>query len=286
MSDSCGRARIKRFGRDWYMPRRVDESERQRDQEMLSQMANISPEQMRRDLAAIKQQRKEEIAAMEKSEGENASASADASGAADVVSSRTVHVSSRTAERHQLAPARCKRNGRGYRMPKRSSEADRARDQAFLDTIDVGLSAKEVDVRFEKIMKQRNREIATGELEDSPEPGSRTAERHEVDRARCKRNGRDYHMPKRSSEADRARDQAFLDAIEVGLSEKEVDVRFEKIMMQRNREIGTGELEESPEPCSARKRRKRVVRKPPEEGTLQHFFRQGGHASIVAEVLS
>ena len=208
MSDSCGRARIKRFGRDWYMPRRVDESERQRDQEMLSQMANISPEQMRRDLAAIKQQRKEEIAAMEKSEGENASASADASGAADVVSSRTVHVSSRTAERH------------------------------------------------------------------------------EVDRARCKRNGRDYHMPKRSSEADRARDQAFLDAIEVGLSEKEVDVRFEKIMMQRNREIGTGELEESPEPCSARKRRKRVVRKPPEEGTLQHFFRQGGHASIVAEVLS
>ena len=187
------------------MPRRENESDRQRDQEILSQMANDSPEQMTRDLVVIKKRRKEEMAAMKKSEKENAAARADAAGSADVVRPRTVHASSRTAERHQLA------------------------------------------------------------------------------RARCKRNGRDYHLPTRSSEADRARDQAFLDAIEVGLSAEEVDVRFEKIRTQRNREIATGELEDSPEPGSARKRRKRVEPKPREEGALQKFFLRRQHASMVAK---
>ena len=162
------------------MPRRENESDRQRDQEILSQMANDSPEQMTRDLVVIKKRRKEEMAAMKKSEKENAAASVDG-------------------------------------------------------------------------------------------------------RARCKRNGRDYHLPTRSSEADRARDQAFLDAIEVGLSAEEVDVRFEKIRTQRNREIATGELEDSPEPGSARKRRKRVEPKPREEGALQKFFLRRQHASMVAK---
>ena len=90
MGESCGRARIKRFGKDWYMPHRVDESDRERDQVLLLQMANVSPEQMERDLVVIKKRRKDEMAAMQKSMKENAAASVDAAGSGDSGGSRTV----------------------------------------------------------------------------------------------------------------------------------------------------------------------------------------------------
>ena len=61
MADSLAPARIKRCGKDWYMPRRTAQSDRQRDQELLSQIPNVSREQVERDLAAIKRKREEEM---------------------------------------------------------------------------------------------------------------------------------------------------------------------------------------------------------------------------------
>ena len=61
MADSLAPARIKRCGKDWYMPRRTAESNRLRDQELLSQIPSVSREQVERDLAAIKIKREEEM---------------------------------------------------------------------------------------------------------------------------------------------------------------------------------------------------------------------------------
>ena len=43
------------------MPRRTTQSDRQRDQELLSQIPRVSREQVERDLVAIKRKREEEM---------------------------------------------------------------------------------------------------------------------------------------------------------------------------------------------------------------------------------
>ena len=117
------------------MPRRTAQSDRQRDQELLSQIPSVSREQVERDLAAIKIKREEEM-------GSGGSS---------------------TDKR-----ARCKRNGRDIDLPVRTSATVRERDQDLLDSIDVGLSEEALDLRVAEIKAQRAREIVTGLLESSP----------------------------------------------------------------------------------------------------------------------
>ena len=142
MSAPLARARVKRCGKDWYMPRRAAESDRQRDQELLSEIANVSREQVERDLAAIKRKREEEMCS---------------GGSAD--SGMTSSLCKR---------ARCKRNGRNIYLPVRTSAAVRERDQVLLDAIEVGLSEEALDLRVAEIKAQRAREIVTGSLESCP----------------------------------------------------------------------------------------------------------------------
>ena len=142
MADSLAPARIKRCGKDWYMPRRTAQSDRQRDQELLSQIPSVSREQVERDLAAIKTMREEEMGS---------------GGSADC------RLTSSTVKR-----ARCRRNGIDIYLPVRSSAAEQERDQQFLDSIDRRLSQEAVGLRVEEIKAQRAREMVTGVLESSP----------------------------------------------------------------------------------------------------------------------
>ena len=117
------------------MPRRKAHSDRQRDQELLSQIPNVSREQVERDLAAIKIKREEEM-------GSGGSS---------------------TDKR-----ARCKRNGRDIYLFVRTAAAVRELDQVLLDSIDVGLSEEALDLRGAEIKAQRAREIVIGLFESSP----------------------------------------------------------------------------------------------------------------------
>ena len=121
------------------MPRRTAESERQRDQELLSQIPNLSREEVKRELAAIQRKREEEMGSGGSARSNNA---------------RCKH-------------ARCKRNGRDIYLPVRTSAAERERDQVLLDSIDGGLSEEALDLRVAEIKAQREREIGTGLLESS-----------------------------------------------------------------------------------------------------------------------
>ena len=142
MANSLAPARVKRGGKDWYMPRRTAESERQRDQELLSQIPNLARAEVKRELAAIKRKREEEMGS---------------GGSAD---------SGLTSSRCKRA--RCKRNGRDIYLPARTSAAVRERDQVLLDAIEVGLSEEALDLRVAEIKAQRAREIVTGSLESCP----------------------------------------------------------------------------------------------------------------------
>ena len=135
-------ARGKRCGKDLYLPRRLTESDRQRDQHLLSQIPSGSREQVERDFAAIKRMREEEMGS---------------GGSADC------RLTSSTVKR-----ARCRRNGIDIYLPVRSSAAEQERDQQFLDSIDCRLSPEAVGLRVEEIEAQRAREIAIGVLESSP----------------------------------------------------------------------------------------------------------------------
>ena len=107
------------------MPRRTAQSDRQRDQELLSQIPNVSREQVERDLVAIKRKREEEM-------GSGGSADSGLTSSPD-------------------KRARCKRNGRDIYLPVRTSAAVRERDQVLLDSIDVGLSEEALDLRVAEI---------------------------------------------------------------------------------------------------------------------------------------
>ena len=124
------------------MPRRTAQSDRQRNQELLSQIPNVSREQVERDLAAIKRKREEVM-------GSGSSAESGLTSSPD-------------------KRAQCKRNGRDIYLPARTSAAVRERDQVLLDSIDVGLSEEALDLRVAEIKAQMAREIVTGLFESSP----------------------------------------------------------------------------------------------------------------------
>ena len=109
MAKSLAPARIWRCGKDYYMPRRRTVWDRQRDQELLSQIPSVSPEQVERDLVAIKTKRKPEM---------SSGGSAD-SGLASVAANTKA----------KKRRARCQRNGRDIDLPV-SSSAGGARGMA------------------------------------------------------------------------------------------------------------------------------------------------------------
>ena len=101
MADKRPPARIWRCGKNWYMPGRESESERQRDQELLDQIPNVSRAQVQRDLDDIKKQRK----------AERDSRASDDLGLTSSAQKRRGSDDSRPG-----SFARCKRNGRDIYM--------------------------------------------------------------------------------------------------------------------------------------------------------------------------
>ena len=130
MPNYLPRARVKRCGKDWYLPKRLTESDRQRDQELLSQIPSVSRAQVERDLVAVETMREEEMGS---------------GGSADC------RLTSSTVKR-----ARRKRNGIEIYLLVRSSAAEQERGQQFLDSIDRRLSPGAVGLRVEEIEAQRH----------------------------------------------------------------------------------------------------------------------------------
>ena len=60
-------------------------------------------------------------------------------------------------------------------------------------------------------------------------------------RARIRRGGKDFYLPVRTSDAERARDQELLNAIGKGLSVEEAEEAVEKIRRQRDSERANDE---------------------------------------------
>ena len=139
-------------------------------------------------------------------------------------------------------------------MPRRSGpegESDRQRDQEGLWKIP-GHSRVQVERDLAALKKERNEEIARRSSSAPGRPSSGDT------RARCKRNGKDIYMRKRTSVAERDRDQMLLDSIEVGLSDEALELRVEEIKAQRDREITKGVLETCPSGPRGTKRQKRA----------------------------
>ena len=138
------RARAKRCGKTYSMPRRASVAEVERDQELLSQISTaLSQEQVESAVASIKRQREAELS------GQGPAETGDVDGADK--------------------RARVKRSSRDVYLPRWASAAERERDQQLLDSIPHGLSGEAFQLRYQEIRAQRDREIQTGLLETSVE---------------------------------------------------------------------------------------------------------------------
>ena len=129
------RARIKRAGRNWYLPCRDSDADRERDQTLLSEIpVGLSAGEVAERLGQILRRRTEEMSA------------GDGAGA-------------RTR-------ARIWRAGRDFYLPMRTSAAERQLDQELLDSVPRGLARDAVEERVQQIRVRRDKEIATGVPED------------------------------------------------------------------------------------------------------------------------
>ena len=202
------RGRVKRAGKDFYMPRRDSEEDVARDQELLNGISKeLSVEEVIEAVAEIRERRQQEL-------------------------KRTVPVETDEQERKR---ARIWRGGRNFYLPVRTSEAVRLRDQELLDGIEKTASVEEAQAAVEKIRREREVELA------ADESGGQGSKRARLDiGARIKRGGKDFYLPKRTAEAERLRDQELLDGIRKRTSREEAEAAVEKIVQQRNVELAKG----------------------------------------------
>ena len=241
-------ARIKRAGRDFYLPRRNSAAERERDQELLSEIPfGLPAEAVAERVEQIKTRRADEMSAKD---GAEPGANFRASAATAAASAESVEPIKRRRTKEMLpARARIWRAGRDFYLPCRDSDADRERDQTLLSEIPVGLSAGEVAERLGQILRRR-----TEEMSASDGAGERT-------RARIKRAGQDFYLPVRTSAAERQLDQQLLDSVPRGLARDAVEERVQQIRVRRDREIATG-VPEDPGIAEPRAKRKRLRLRP------------------------
>ena len=129
-----------------------------------------------------------------------------------------------------MAPKRGKatRAGKQFVLPARSSDVEVARDQELLNGISRTLSLLEAEEAVAQIRKQREQELKRSVADETDVQGGK--------RARIKRSGKDLYLPSRTSDAERARDQELLDAIDKKTSVEEAQEAVEKIRRQRDGE--------------------------------------------------
>ena len=281
-------ARIKRAGRDFYLPRRNTAAERERDQELLSEIPfGLPAEAVAERVEQIKTRRADEMSAKDGSEpgttfrasAATAAASAESvepiSPATAAASADSVKQMKRRRTKEMLpARARIKRAGRDWYLPCRDSDADRERDQTLLSEIPVGLSAGEVAERLGQILRRR-----TEEMSASDGAGERT-------RARIWRAGRDFYLPVRTSAAERQLDQQLLDSVPRGLARDAVEERVQQIRVRRDKEIATG-VPEDPGNAEPKAKRKRLRLRPQIcKETIQKSLLKGQHSRMVRESLA
>ena len=126
------RARIKRGGKDLYLPVRTSDAERTRDQELLNAIdKKVSLEEAQKAVEEIRQQREEELTS-------------------SVVEEKDGQVAKR---------ARIKRGGKDLYLPLRTSDGERARDQELLNAIGNNVSLEEAQKAMEEIRQQREEEL-------------------------------------------------------------------------------------------------------------------------------
>ena len=125
-----------------------------------------------------------------------------------------------------MAPKRGKvtRAGKQFVLPARSSDVEVARDQELLTGISRNLSLLEAEEAVAQIRKQREQELKRSVADETDAQG--------VKRARIKRSGKDFYLPSRTSDAERARDQELLDAISKRLSVERVEEAVAEIRKQ------------------------------------------------------
>ena len=129
---SSNRARRKCFGKNYYMPHRASDADRERDQVLLSQIpANLSREQFDAAVVSIKKQREEERgsqiateASQEQAEARPASIKRQRKDEMTSRGSADCAVTSSAGKR-----ARCKRNGKDF-VGGKEEEAGRRRRSA------------------------------------------------------------------------------------------------------------------------------------------------------------
>ena len=167
------RARIKRSGKDFYLPVRTSSAARARDQELLDAVDKKSSlQEVEEAVSKIRRQRDEELArggVESSSQGETGAEEAEKAVALigkqredEVKSSVAENIEARAAKR-----ARIKRSGKDFYLPVRTSSAALARDQELLDAVDKNSSWQEVEEAVSKIRRQRDEELARGGVESS-----------------------------------------------------------------------------------------------------------------------
>ena len=133
-----------------------------------------------------------------------------------------------------MSPKRAKitRSGKQFYLPGRTSEGELARDQELLNAIGKNVSVEEAEKAVAQIRQQREEELKRSADEKTDVKGGK--------RARIKRGGKDYYMPVRGTDGERARDQELLNSIGMNMSEEETKEAVRKIRRQRESEVGLG----------------------------------------------
>ena len=150
-------AKITRGGKVFYMPRRHSAADRERDQQLLSEIPlGSSPDEVSAAIVQLKAQREEDIAI-------RLSGELHASGSPSLPSPLPAVAASATLSGSHCA--KITRGGMIFYMPLRHSAADRERDKTLLDSIPCGTSFELARARVLEIRAQRDREIASGVLE-------------------------------------------------------------------------------------------------------------------------